>query len=297
MKRNHPFFMGLFLMLLTLFSSFAPGWAAEEKTGVLVIAHGSDELSWNQVVQQVVADVKLSQPITVGFLEFTTPNIQMAVTQLEKQGVNRIIAVPLFVSTYSNHIEEIKYILGLRDALPQPEAVVGGHDAVVEPAEPLQQVKCHSKIFLTPALDDQPIVAAILAERLKTISRHPEREIAVLVGHGADSAVGTAKWQTQFASLADQVKKTLKLKDASYGFAAMGQPTIRNAVSAATAKGDVLLIPVMLSEGFFTERKIPHDLEGLQYRYPQPGKRALLPHQEMARLIELRVNELVKGQN
>jgi sirohydrochlorin ferrochelatase len=298
MKRNNHLLIGLFLMMLALLAGITPGMAKAEKTGVLVIAHGSDELSWNQAVQHAAAGVKLPYPVELGFLEFTTPNIQTAVTKLEKQGVNRIIAVPLFISTHSNHIEEIQYILGLRDTLPQPEVGVEPHgpDQVAEAGEVLKQVQTHSKILLTSAIDDHPIIAAILAERLKPISRHPEHEVAVLVGHGADSAAGAEKWQAQFASLAAQVKKSLKLKAAYYGFAAMGQPTIRNVVSDATAEGDVLLIPVMLSEGFFTERKIPQDLVGLQYRYPQPGNRALLPHRELPRFIELRVNELIKSQ-
>jgi sirohydrochlorin ferrochelatase len=295
MKRNKHVFMVLFIMMSMIFSVFAPGWAAGGKTGVLVIAHGSDETRWNQVVQQGVAEVRLPYPIAVGFLEFTKPDIQKAVTQLETHGVNRIIAVPLFVSTYSNHIEEIKYVLGLRNTLPQPEGVSGENSASGQTAEELRQIQSHSQIILTPALDDQPIVAKILAERLKTISRHSEREVAVLVGHGADSAAAEVKWRTQFASLADQVKKILKLKDARYGFAAMGKPTVRQVVTEAATAGEVILIPVMLSEGFFTDRKIPHDLTGLQYRYPQPGERALLPHPDLSRLVELRVRELVKA--
>jgi sirohydrochlorin ferrochelatase len=277
----------LLLMILAVFSFFTLGRAAGEKIGVLVVAHGSDEIRWNQVVQQGVAAVRLPYPIAVGYLEFTEPDIQKAVTKLESQGVSRIIAVPLFVSTYSNHIEEIKYILRLRDTLPQSEGATG---------ETLRQVQCHSQISLTAALDDHPIVAKILAERLQRISSDPGHEVAVLVGHGADTEAGATKWQAQFDSLAQQVKKNLKLKAAYYGFAAMGKPTVRQTVTAAGSEGEVLLIPVMLSEGFFTDQKIPRDLEGLRYRYPQPGERALLPHADLARFIEMRVKETVNQQ-
>jgi sirohydrochlorin ferrochelatase len=296
MKRNKHVLTALFLLMAAFFSAFAPGGAAGGKTGVLVIAHGSNETGWNQVVQQGVAGVRLPYPIAVGFLEFTEPGIQKALTQLETQGVNRIIAVPLFVSTYSNHIEEIKYVLRLRNTLPRPEGVFGEHSVSGHTDEALRQIQSHCQIILTPALDDQAIVAGILSERLKTISRRPDREVAVLVGHGADSAAGEVKWRAQFASLARQVKKDLKLKNARYGFAAMGKPTARQAVTAAVAEGEALVVAVMLSEGFFTDRKIPHDLEGLQYRYPQRGSRALLPHPDLARFIELRVGEVVKNQ-
>lgn len=287
----------ILLLLLAMLSVVPLCGAAEEGIGVLVVAHGSDEASWNEVVQQAVAEVNLPYPVELGFLEFAEPDIHAAVAALEARGVDKIITVPLFVSSYSNHIEEIKYVLGLRPDLPEAEEASGGHpggggDGAEE--EELTPVDTEAEIVLTPALDDHVMVAGILADRLQTISENPGEEIAVLVGHGSDTGEGQGKWRETFQSLAARLKDLLNLKDADYGFALMGEPTVRDSVYEAVYRGDVLVVPVMLSEGYFTDTVIPDMLlNGLDYRYPDAGNRALLPHSNIAGFIELRVNDVV----
>ena len=284
------------LLAVTMFFISAVYGAAEEKTGVLIVAHGSDETSWNQAVQQAAEQVNLPYPVELGFLEFTEPDIHAAIKRLEEQGVNKIIAVPLFISSYSNHIEEIKYVLGLRDSLPEVEEPGGGHgggDGSSTEEEELVPVETQAEIVLTPALDDHVIVPGILADRLKTISQNPEQEIAVLVAHGSDTVEGQQEWCANLASVAGQLKSLLNLKHAGYGFVAMGQPAVRDVVSQAVYQGDVLVVPVMLSEGYFTGGKIPEVLGGLEYGYPEAGNRALLPHDNISKFIELRVNDVV----
>lgn len=94
----------VFLLLAVAMLSVSPVYGAvEETTGVLVVAHGSNEASWNQTVQQAVEQVRLPYPVELGFLEFAEQDIHAAVKKLEEQGVNKIIAIPLFISSYSNY--------------------------------------------------------------------------------------------------------------------------------------------------------------------------------------------------
>ena len=63
--------------------------------------------------------------------------IHEAVEKLEKldeQGVTKIVAVPLFISSVSGHIEEIEYVLGLREELPE-SALAARTRAFVEGVE------------------------------------------------------------------------------------------------------------------------------------------------------------------
>lgn len=248
------------------------------QTGVLVIAHGATTASWNLAVEQAVDQADLPYPVEVGFLEFTTPDIQDAVNKLEDQGVKKIIAVPLFVASHSSHMEEIKYMLGLRDT-PPPEA------------EELTQVETEAEIVLTRALDDDPLVAGILGDRVESMCQNPEQEIVVLAGHGDSAEEYLVKLRQTFASLASQIE-IVGFKAVVYGFAAMGEPTIRDVVSQAVTEGNVLVQPVMIAEGYWTSTKIPQLLEGLNYKYPEEGERALLPHINIARIIEQRVSEV-----
>ncbi|MCC4767187.1 hypothetical protein FXW07_11295 [Methanosarcina sp. DH1] len=83
-------------------------------TGILVVAHGSPEDEWNQPVRDAVESIDCPYPIELGFLEYVEgEDIGTAVSNLEEQGVEHIITVPIFVASASDHIEEIKYILGI----------------------------------------------------------------------------------------------------------------------------------------------------------------------------------------
>ncbi len=85
-----------------------------EKIGVLVIAHGSRSKQWVRLVDDAAKQVKTDHPLTVGFLELVKGRkIQDGIDALEAQGVNRIFAIPLFASSGSKHIEEIRFMLGL----------------------------------------------------------------------------------------------------------------------------------------------------------------------------------------
>ncbi|QTA87008.1 sirohydrochlorin chelatase [Desulfonema magnum] len=270
------------------FAMMLPSLDSSENIGVMVIAHGSDETEWNQAVAEAVDDVELPYPTALGFLEFHDQDIGTAAKSLEQQNVNKIIAVPLFICSYSNHIEEIRYVLGLRDALPEEDADSGHEDEHEE--EELIPIDTDTEIILTPALDDNSAVADILAGHLGDIIQQPEQEIAVLVGHGGDSPECLEKWNQNFSSLASQVKNKLGLKDARYGFVAMGEPAVADVVSAAQEEGNVLVVPVMLSRGYFIQTKIPQALEGLEYSY---ADKALLPDPAIATLIENRVKEVI----
>ncbi len=92
-----------------------------ERYGVLVISHGSRDGKWVRLVDEAVAQVLRPSdiPIVSSFLEIVEGRlIQDGIRTLERQGVTDIIAVPLFVSSGSTHVDEIGYALG---AKPEPE--------------------------------------------------------------------------------------------------------------------------------------------------------------------------------
>jgi len=290
------------LLMLALAVTFvaSPIYGAQgEKIGVLVIAHGSEEEEWCNAIQQAVDNVELPYTVELGYLEFVLEqDIHVAVKRLERQDIDKIIVVPLFISSFSSHIEEIKYVLGLRETLPKPGRLPpnltegrGPPEGSAEGEEPIA-VESESRFVLTPALDDHPLVAAILADRLAAISKNPDEEILILVGHGTNKERDLKRWRESFASLARQVKARLDLKDARYGFVGWGTPPVRQVVERAQARGQVIVVPVMMAEGYFTRVAIPQTLEGLTYRYTgQP----LTPHPNISRLIELRVEEAISS--
>jgi len=250
--------------------------------GVLVIAHGSREESWCRLIRQAVGEVNLPYPIELGFLEFVSgQTIHRAVERLNALGIRRIIAVPLFISSNSYHIQEIEYVLGIRDELLGTE---------------LTQAKTATEITLTKAMNDHPLVAHILADRIIELSREPEKETVVIVGHGKEEEKGFIGWKNCLTSLAERIRIILKCemepsiqpKDIKYCFIHVNEKkhpefTLRSVVRKASHP---IVIPLMVSEGSFTRRHIPQTLKNLAYAYD--GK-TLAPHSYVAKWIETKV--------
>jgi len=316
-----------------LLSSIAPVVAgayendgADEKIGILVIAHGSPSESWCSPIRDAVADVDLPYPVELGFLEFV-PNetINLAVERLDDAGVTKIIAIPLFVSSHSSHIQEIEYVLGLRETLPltservevagveMDRSIVPKGDRYVISRVPLEAaadrdmramghpdeeelvpVETDAEIVLTGAMDDHWLVAGIVADRTADLSADPEDETLVLVAHGTDEEDNFAGWVNSTSSLANQARLKLTYwSDPVIGLAGTEAAfihhnetlhpefTLRPIVENATGP---IVVPLMVSEGYFTGRKIPKLLENLTYAYD--GK-ALTPHPNVAEWIEI----------
>lgn len=300
---------------------------ADGNIGVLVIAHGSPSESWCSPVRNATDEVDLPYPVELGFLEFV-PNetINLAVERLDDAGVTEIIAVPLFVSSHSSHIQEIEYVLGLRETLPlTTEHVVvegvemertvvsmGGRYAIYrvpleddtdgdmralgrpEEEEELVPVETDAEIILTAAMDDHWLVAGIVADRTADLSANPEGETLVLVAHGTEEEDNFAGWVNSTSSLANQARlKLVYWRDPSIGLGGTEAAfihhnetlhpefTLRPIVSDAA---DPVVVPLMVSEGYFTGTKIPGLLENLTYAYEGS---ALTPHSNVAEWIEI----------
>ncbi len=317
------------MLLIMIISLIIPAVAAEnkEKYGILVIAHGSPSEDWCGPVRDAVSDVDLPYPVELGFLEFV-PNetINDAVERLDNARVTKIIAIPLFISSHSSHIQEIEYVLGLRDTLPMTSehvivegvemersvVVMGdgyaishvpvetGADGVMRAMghpgeeEELIPVETDAEIVLTGAMDDHWLVAGIVADRTADLVADPENETLVLVAHGTDEEDNFGGWVHSTSSLADQARLKLAYwSDPAIGLAGTEAAfihhnetlhpefTLRPIVENAA---DPVVVPLMVSEGYFTGRKIPGLLENLTYAYD--GK-ALTSHPNVAEWIEI----------
>ena len=313
-------------------------------TGILVVAHGSPREMWCAPVRAAAHNVDLPYPVELGFLEFVPgETINAAVDRLDKHGVKKIIAVPLFVSSHSDHIAEVEYVLGLRDSLPGAHSAsemgvmssaderagmitfasgkevlrsvvqrgdkyfisrvaVAGHPGGDEEEE-LVPAKTDAAITLTGAIDDHWLVGEILADRARALSTNPEGETVVLVAHGADNETDIAGWINDSMSLAEQVdlrlrfvseEPALDLAGVRYSFLFHNEtlhPDIktRAVVEDVSTTSDALVVPFMVSPGFFTGTFIPQmELANLTYAYDGD---ALLPHPKIADLIEIKASE------
>ncbi|HYI93468.1 MAG TPA: CbiX/SirB N-terminal domain-containing protein [Bryobacteraceae bacterium] len=90
----------------------------DNKTGVLLLAHGGRLATWNDEVNRIAAAVDRYYPVEVALGMATKANIQSAIDRLTARQVSKIIAVPLFISSYSSVITSTEWLLGLRAEMP-----------------------------------------------------------------------------------------------------------------------------------------------------------------------------------
>lgn len=198
--------------------------------------------------------------------------------------------VPMLVSSHSGHYDQIRYLAGELDTL---DATMRHHLHLsgIERPEPGVPIR------LTPAMDDSPEVAEVLAARAAALAADPSKQALFLVGHGPNSAEDYAAWMANLRRVADTVRARIGFRnvlldlirdDAPEPVRAEAVRRVRELIGLqhALTGRPVVVVPILVSTGRVSTEKLPRDLEGLPMVYTSEG---LLPHQAMARWVESRV--------
>lgn len=268
--------------------------AAAGKTGVVVLAHGGDSL-WNALVVDAAQKARTDGPIEVSFLMgagAAKARFQDAVARLESRGVAKIVVVPMLVSSHSGHYDQIRYLAGEPVKLDEDMAHHLHMSGIEKP-------KTKLPIVVTPAMDNAPQIAQVLADRAKALAPNPKDRALLIVGHGPNSAEDYAAWMENLRPVADSVKAMTGFRDVRVELVRDDAPApvraeavtrVRELIELqhmATGK-DVIVVPVLVSKGAVSRDKVPADIKGTPSIY---SGEPLLPHDAMSRWLEMRVRE------
>lgn len=265
MKRWSSFVVGWFVIVLVHFAALP----AKAQDALLVVAHGSRQAEWNERVIRLVNQVDWPGPKGVAFLMDAPPDhaLDRVAAQLDQAepAPRRIIVVPLLVSSFSGHYEEIRYYLGQRK-----EAPAHTH---------YSPLKTRAELVLAPAMDDHPLVSQILLDLVKRLSKDPIRESVILVAHGPNDDEENERWLERLRHHAERIRKELNLRridvvtlrdDAPKPVRDAATEMLRTVVRTASADTHVLVVPVLISVGQI-QRQIHERLEGLVYVMSESG--------------------------
>lgn len=265
--------------------TFAQPEPRSPRVGALVIAHGGNN-RWNGLVRKAVAQARLDVPVQVAFgmgmHQAEGRAFQDAVNRLQRKGIERLVVVPLLVSSHSEVFRQYAYLFKVQ--------AVGEWNEVA----PLQ-VKV--PVVMGRALDDDALVAEILLERAAHLSRTPSEETVILVGHGPVSEEEASRWLEAMGRLGEEVKRrggfdsvlsALLRDDAPAPIKEEASRHLREAVRQAGERSRALVVPLLIASGGI-EQKIPKLLSGLPYAY---DGEALLPHPKLSQWIARQVEEL-----
>lgn len=281
--------------LVVFSASVLPVKAQQPSTvGTLLVAHGGGPV-WDARLDTVARQVNTGGPVAVSLLMGSgaaTRRFQDAVAQLVKDGAQEIVIVPVFVSSHSGHIDQVRYLAGLRDSLDEQ---MMHHLHMAGITRPTIKVPMH----VTAALDDAPQLARILADRARALSTTSREQALFLIGHGPNSSEDNASWMRNLRAVADTVRRLTGFRDVKVGLirddapAAVRAEAIRGIRETIQLQHDVtqksvVVVPILISSGSVATAKIPADLANLPITY---NAVPLLPHAEMARWIEARVTQ------
>lgn len=267
---------------------------AHDSPAAIVVAHGA-EAGWNDRVREIADLAETGGPIEVAFLmgpEAAARPFQDVVAQLVEGGASEIVVVPLLVSSYSGHYDQLRWLAGEIDSL-------GGYMShhlemagITRPADP-------SRIRLAAALDDAPELADVLADRALALAESPAEQALFLIGHGPNSAEDYARWMTNLRPVAERVGSVTGFRDVKLGLVRDDAPpevraeavlAIREtiALQRELTGRPVVVVPVLVSEGRVSREKIPADLAGLDVVY---SGEPILPHPALVRWIARRASD------
>jgi sirohydrochlorin ferrochelatase len=249
------------------------------KFGVLVISHGSRSQQWVELVDDAVRSVELpdEMPIYSSYLEIVEGRlIQDGIYVLDEQGVTDLVVLPLFISSGSTHIDEIQYALG----------VIA--EAALE--TDLGKFRVQARVHMGETMDNAPeLLARMLYDQISSLSIRPEREKVLVVGHGSVEEGFHQRWRSGLNEIAGRLQEI-------GGFACVeGAMLLPDQTApymdAMSLDADVIVAPLFLSAGYFTEQVIPRRLQGYEYRY---NGRAMLPHPLVTTWMERQITGLLQ---
>lgn len=231
---------------------------SDDEIGVVLMPHGSD-FNWNETIRENLSPLLSRYKIEYAFSMADPKVIERAVKRLENRGVRAIMLIRVY-SLAASFREKTEYILGLNNTYRR-----GGMTMRV----------ASSAVFTTfGGSEDHPLVAEVMLERAKRLSKDPKKETLILLGHGTDNEEVNGRWMNNLASLAEQLRKNggSAFKDIRYYTWREDWPdkrkkavkVIRQMIEEASRDGGTaILVPERTTGQGHADELI----EGVRYRY------------------------------
>lgn len=137
-----------------------------------------------------------------------------AVERLERARAERILAVPLYLRDDDMRLQRIRYALGLRESPADADLrdVEAARKKKQRARGDFDRVSTKLPVAMTGAMDEDPLLIEILAERLKQAARDPERDAVILVGPSGGSEDEDRRRRARLQRLAELAQQRTTLR-------------------------------------------------------------------------------------
>ncbi len=210
--------------------------SAQEKLGLIIIAHGSPMPQWNAPVLELGEEVKKMMSersdnpfseIRSALMEFNEPSINTVIKDLESAGVDKVYAIPLFIAPSGHSLYDVPTILGL----------YGNREMIEEiQEEGINVVDTKIKIAIGPSLNAENVLKEVMLDRVRDLSTAPDSEGVVLLAHG-DSRFQPI-WDSMCREIGSYICGVTGIRYFDYAFVEIGQSFIADGVPVILKTAD-----------------------------------------------------------
>jgi len=224
---------------------------AQDKYGLIIIAHGSPLPQWNEPVLKLENEVKtiMTQKgnnqfsaIRVALMEFNEPSINTVIKDFENRGIDKVYAIPLLIAPSGHSLFDIPTILGLYSDKDILNEIKG---------EGTDIVNTELKITVGPTLNNSNILKNIMLDRVKELSTTPGSEGVVLLAHGDEHFEPI--WASMCREIGYHVCAKTGIDYFDYAFVEVGQSFASEGVTtilkATEKKEKIIVVGLYLSMG------------------------------------------------
>lgn len=268
------------------------GWVGETpkngRVGVLALAHGFKEKG-NKQFTAAFDDAGEAYPTTyaLGMAMMTSEHIQAAVTALEQAGAQTIVILPTTTADNSTLTQQWGYIFGLED-----------ESAYLD----VPRVQTQARLVWSETPTAHPIMAEIMLDYARELSRDPANELVIIMGHGPQSAADNEKELAILSRHADYLAREGGFMEVKFANVQDDAPTAVRAGNVAVIRGwaqsaldeghDVVVVTTALTQSGVVGR-MKQDVEGVA-RFNDKG---LMQHPRFGAWIDTVVETRVADTN
>jgi len=274
---------------------------ASDEFGVLVMAHGGAPM-WNEGVMSSVNSLRDQYPVEVAFGMADAVSLQEAVARLEARGVREIGVVRLFISGESWY-ERTQQILGIMPGAPARPAPMdhghgAGHGGHGGHSMEFWKLQTEASFALSKqGLAESSAMDGVLVDRVRALSRNPEKEDVLILAHGPGDDSENERWIARIRSRANSVADNFPFRRVHVETLREDWPEkrvaaelrIRAFVERAQAEGGTAIVIPFRVHGFGPYSEV---LEGLDFT---SDGRGLVPHGNVTQWMEEQIALLADG--
>ncbi len=293
----------LSVMVLLLFLSLDIAFAAE-KTGLLIIAHGSHDAKWTKPILELEKQVekilfeKEDNPfskVKVAFLE-SEPLISSVANEFEKCNVGKIYVIPLFIAPSCHSQLDVPAVLGIYSEPGMRKALLGEGTEIVD---------ANVSFVLGPTMNFGDLLREVMLDRVKELSENPESEAVVILAHGCKCF--RPKWEKTCLKVGAYICAKTGIEFFDYAFVEVGQAFMSDGLHTIFHTLDkykrVLVVGMFLA---ISPQKIAKDTSIKVGKFEMKGKKflehedvifskkAILPDERVAKWIVDTAIEMTK---